>query len=147
MDKKKQRPRQRRRSGKKTARRGRRNRHHLNPSSRKHDVLDMLGNYSPTHEFLQKICRTKRINTKVHDAWHRLFSNMLAWEVVEQIKIWANEDLSAFSVHINNYQKSAWNKVFGLNATPGEAIEIIKEKWWPEYPTIEEIRKIQENNK
>ncbi|MBU1180001.1 hypothetical protein KJ885_03585 [Patescibacteria group bacterium] len=144
MDKRKPRHRQRRRPGNKRESRKGRNRHHLNPGSRKDDVLRLLGEPNPPHELFQKICRTKKVDSGIHDAWHRLFSNMLAWEAILQIKLWANENLSAFSVHLNRYQKTAWNKIFGPNAAPKEAIEIIEKDWWPAHPAIEEVGEIKE---
>jgi ribosome biogenesis GTPase A len=106
--------------------------HHLNPSSRAPELLKNIEN--PPQSLIKKIYKKKLVNTEKHDAWHKLFSNMFAWEAVEQVKLWANKNLSGLKIALNFNQWHAWQRIFGANATPKEAIEIIKRDWWPEYP-------------
>jgi len=113
--------------------------HHLNPRSRAPELLAKIR--EPSHELIRKIYRKKLIDDRRQVAWHMLFSNMFAWEAIEQIKLWANEKLDGFKIALNFRQIHAWRTVFGENATPKEAIEIVKRDWWPEFPPIKDILK------
>lgn len=106
--------------------------HHLNPKSRASELL--VGIEKPSNEFIKKVYKKKLIDDCQQVAWHRLFSNMFAWEAIEQIKLWGNKDLSGFKVALTLRQRRAWEIIFGSGATPRQAIEIVKAEWWPEYP-------------
>lgn len=121
------------------------NLHHFNPTSR---IPRFLAEIQPNlsailektglseKELIDKIYSVKIVEIRIHDAWHELFSNMFAWQAVEQIKLWSASDLSDFRVFINDERRKAWNTVFGSECLPREAIEIIKADWWPEYPPV-----------
>ncbi len=111
--------------------------HHLNPRSRAPEL--MAKERKPSNEFIKKIYRKKLIDDRQQVAWHMLFSNMFAWEAIEQVKLWANETQDGFKIALNFKQWRAWQTVFGENATPKEAIEIVKRDWWPEYPPLSSI--------
>ena len=113
----------------------RKNFHHLNPSSRVPELLKKLGN--PPQPLIKKIYKKKLVDAKKHDAWHRLFSNMFAWEAVRQIELWATPEPDDFKIYLSLKQRAAWNILFGSQLSPREAIEIIKRDWWPEYPPFD----------
>lgn len=119
--------------------------HHLNPQSRHNDLRrmfapflkDILLSHGWTKEVFSAMISTVKIVRKdIHGAWNDLFSNMFAWEAVAQIRLWSDEDLSYRVVIINKTQEKSWNVVFGKDATPIMAIEIIKRDWWPVFPEI-----------
>lgn len=117
-------------------------RHHLNPRSRIKDLVKLLGARGISGAALKKIGATRSTDTMKHNCWHLLFSNYFAWEAIEQIKLWATDDLDDFRIHLNMETKMAWYILFGGNASPKEAIETIKKEWWPEYPTMDLVAKI-----
>lgn len=113
-------------------------RHHYNPRSRISFLLSWFNIIAPSKEIIRKIYAVKVVDARVHACWHALFSNFFAWEAIEQIRLWSTDDLSDIKIFFKVKQKNAWQTVFG-SATPKEAIEIIKQEWWPEYPPIEDI--------
>lgn len=114
--------------------------HHLNPKSRAPELL--VGIEKPSKEFIEKIYKKKLIDDCKQVGWHALFSNMFVWEAIDQIKLWANENLDGFKIALNFKQWHAWRAVFGADATPKEAIEVIKRDWWPEYPAEADFERL-----
>lgn len=110
--------------------------HHLNPRSRKKDLLRLCGIENPDPPLLRKINARKPVEEMAHTCWHLLFSNFFAWEAVEQIKLWATDDLADFRIYLDIKTKMAWHILFGGMLTPKEAISVIENKWWPEYPPV-----------
>ncbi len=111
--------------------------HRLNPRSRAPELIAKIKN--PSHELIGKIYRKKLIDDRLQVAWHMMFSNMFAWEAIEQVKLWASKTLNNFKIALNSRQWYGWKTVFGTNATPKAAIEIIKREWWPEYPPLSDF--------
>lgn len=113
--------------------------HHLNPRSRKKYLMEIFGIKNEDERMKKRISTTKPVAQIIHTCWHLLFYNYLAWEAIEQIKLWATNDLAGFKIFFDIKIKMAWYIVFG-NASPKEAIEKIKKDWWPEYPSVEEAK-------
>lgn len=111
--------------------------HHLNPRSRMSKLMKDLGIINPSNSFIKMIYGKKLIWDDIHNAWHALFSNFLAWEAIEQIKLWSDDELKSIKIYLKFKQRLAWNKIFGKNASPREAIGIIKRDWAPEFPDVE----------
>ncbi|MFH1194051.1 MAG: hypothetical protein V1661_03590 [bacterium] len=119
------------------------NLHHLNPRSRIPELICEL-NKKPQkffedlglvkNAFINKLYTTKRMDMATHSAWHILFFNLFAWEAVALVKLWANHTLTGFAVDLDKKQRKAWDLVFGQDATPKQAVKIIKNNWWPKYP-------------
>lgn len=126
------------------------NLHHYNPTSRIPRFLaEKIRPSLPAilketgwseKELIDKIYAVRIVKIRIHNAWHQLFSNMFAWQAIQQIKLWSAPDLNDFRVFIDDERRKAWDTVFGAQCTPREAIEIIKTDWWPEYPPIDKYR-------
>lgn len=107
------------------------------------DLIKLLGARGVSGAALKKIGATRSVDTMKHTCWHLLFSNYFAWEAIGQIKLWATEDLDDFRIHLDIKTEMAWYILFGGDASPREAMEIIKKEWWPEYPPVDLMAKIR----
>jgi len=75
-----------------------------------------------------------------HHAWNTLFAFKFPWEAIERIKNWSDKSLTHLQrMLLKNNQLEAWNVLFGKNASPRQAIEIVRIDWTPPYPPAEEL--------
>jgi len=140
------------------------NRHHLNPRSKisdlKSKILKIIEEerknsfFSPTeqllysmlkqgeapHRGLERVLRqTKKVLLTVHEAWNKVFGgDIYAWDAIKRVESLAHNGLDT----LTDNQKQAWNLLFGHATSFPEVIDIIKERWSPNFPPIGMMLKI-----
>lgn len=152
------------RNSKNETKRAKYNKHHLNPRSKipelKSKILKIIEDerknsfFSSTerllysmlkqgelpHRGIERILRqTKRVLLTIHEAWNKIFGgDTYAWDAIKKVENFAKLGLDTFTED----QKQAWNLLFGHSATISEVIDIIKDRWSPDFPPIEMMIKV-----
>ncbi|MBU4421858.1 hypothetical protein L6259_00975 [Candidatus Parcubacteria bacterium] len=117
------------------------NRHHLLTKCRVEEYLkqeERRLERKLNREEIRQIRYKEHVLVVAHQAWNTLFAYKFPWEAIERIKSWSDKHLVCLQkMLLKDSYIEAWNTLFGKDAPPRQAIEIIRIDWTPPYPPAE----------